>query len=411
MGGSTNADGITQELLNVHETSLSPGELTIQEATFEGSKDTVGNSEGDVNPLLLELSSMGVNDTIIQDISAAANAPNSCATTSSPFSSFLRRDSNTEEHAGNPQVVGTKSPTETPMLGTPIDSPIDTRGTPVTTEEETSQMVITRREVLAITNVLGRIPQSLLNDPDPATTSSFTFNLIEDPPKSHTKRIARRGAEGADDQNLGEPMTYSSCEDAPVPGGKRRRPKYSLRTHMMRKHPVLKFFATGPIDRQKTPYKWWCRVCRVELSLMSRGVLELLSHFRTDSHLIKEHRIRSEVPGMPLYDRHEKVLTGTALQEAKRVAKETFPIAPQLDSCRLLVGQDKLPDSSSISSPSEDVFSQISFLEHGLRHGGNIDSLIGMWNEMVRLFPGNSQESTFGCCRERLFVSIFMHIT
>ena len=275
-------------------------------------------------------------------------------------------------------------------------------------EEETSQMVITRREVLAITNVLGRIPQSLLNDSDPATTSNFTFNLIEDPPESPTKRIVRRETEGADNQNLGEPLTYSSCEDVPAPGGKRRRPKYSLRTHMMRKHPVLKFFATGPIDRQKTPYKCWCRVCRVELSLMSRGVLELLSHFRTDSHLIKEHRIRSEIPGMPLYDRHEKVLTETALQEAQKVAKETFPIAPQLDGCQLLVGLDKLPDSSTTLSPSEDVISQISILEHGLRHGGNIDSLIGMWNEMVRLFPGNSQESTFSWSRERLFGSTFM---
>ena len=75
----------------------------------------------------------------------------------------------------------------------------------------------------------------------------------------------------------------------------------------MRKHTVLKFIVTGPIDRQqKTPYKWRCRVCRVELSLTNRGVLELLSHFRNDSHLIKEHRIRSEIPGMPLYDRHEK---------------------------------------------------------------------------------------------------------
>ena len=86
----------------------------------------------------------------------------------------------------------------------------------------------------------------------------------------------------------------------------------------MRKHRVLKCFATGPIDRHETPYKWWGRVCRVELSLMSRGVLELLSHFRTDSHLIKKHRIRSEIPRMPLYDRHEKVLAGIALQEAKR---------------------------------------------------------------------------------------------
>ena len=46
--------------------------------------------------------------------------------------------------------------------------------------------------------------------------------------------------------------------------GKRRRPKYSLTGAMLKKHPVLRFSATGPLDK-KSPYKWWCRVCEVEL--------------------------------------------------------------------------------------------------------------------------------------------------
>ena len=177
---------------------------------------------------------------------------------------------------------------------------------------------------------------------------------------------------------------------------------------MLRKHPVLKFFATGPMERSKTPYKWWCRVCRVELSLMSRGVLELLSHFKTDAHLVKEHRIRLETPGWPLFDRSEKELVGSALKEATRIAKETYPIAPQLDVCRLLVGQDKLPDFIDAANPSEDVLSQIRILEQGLRHGGHVDSLVGMWDEMIRLFPGNSQASTYSWSRHRLFVSSFI---
>ena len=92
----------------------------------------------------------------------------------------------------------------------------------------------------------------------------------------------------------------------------------------------MKFSATGPLDRDKTPYKWWCRVCKTELSLMSRGSLELVSHYRSESHLVKEHRIRMEVPGMALFDKDEKELLGLSLQEAKKKAKDTYPIAPQL---------------------------------------------------------------------------------
>ena len=174
---------------------------------------------------------------------------------------------------------------------------------------------------------------------------------------------------------------------------------------MLRKHPVLQFSATGPIDRAKSPYKWWCRVCRVELSLMSRGVLELLSHYKTEGHLVKEHRIRLETTGTPLFDQNENELLGIALQEAKRIAKEMYPIPPQLDSCKLLVGQEKLPDLSTTTSPSEIIIAQISILEHGLRNGGHIDCLIGIWNEMTIHTLGASEARNFSWNHPRLFVS------
>ena len=106
---------------------------------------------------------------------------------------------------------------------------------------------------------------------------------------------------------------------------------------------------------------------------MSRGVLELLSRFRIDSHLVKEHRIRLEISMVPLYDRSEKAVAGSALQEVKRVAKETYPIAPQLDACRL---------------------------RYGLRHGGN-----GHPRSNVEV-TGDCQESIFSWKQDCLFVSI-----
>ena len=72
-----------------------------------------------------------------------------------------------------------------------------------------------------------------------------------------------------------------------------------------------------------------------------------MSHYRSESHLVKEHRIRMEVPGMSLFDKDEKELLGLSLQEAKKKAKDTYPIAPQLDPCRPLVGQDSVPDQRS----------------------------------------------------------------
>ena len=167
--------------------------------------------------------------------------------------------------------------------------------------------------------------------------------------------------------------------------GKRRRPKNSLTGSIFKRHPILKFSATGALDKDKSPYKWWCRVCQVELSLMRRGSLELISHYRSDSHLVREHRFRMEVPGMTLFDKDEKKFLGGTLQNSKKKAKDTYPIPPQLDSFRPLVGQESVPDFSAATSPTEKILSQISILEFGLRYGGSVSSLTGMYDGLVRL--------------------------
>ena len=140
---------------------------------------------------------------------------------------------------------------------------------------------------------------------------------------------------------------------------------------------------------------------------MSRGSLELISHYRSDSHLIREHRIRMEIPGMPLFDRDEKEMLGVALQDAKKKAKDNYPIPPQLDSHRPLVGQESVPDFSVTTSPTEKILSQMNIIEFGLRHVGNIASLTGMYDELVRL-TASDRLSVQNWIQQRIFVSLIL---
>ena len=111
-----------------------------------------------------------------------------------------------------------------------------------------------------------------------------------------------------------------------------------------------------------------------------------------------------EVPGMPLYDKDERELLGIAPQEAKKKAKDVYPIHLQLDSYRSLVAQESVPDFSISTSPAEKIYAQINILEFGLRHGGNIASLTGMYDELVRL-TSSDRVSVQNWSQERLFVS------
>ena len=282
----------------------------------------------------------------------------------------------------------------------------DTEGLGNIPRSEFPNVSVTRQEVLFLHNFLGRIPQAFITGEETGCGDTMALTLIDDVPQSAL--LTTSSQEEALVQSTSRTAPTYSEHNLPEVRGKRRRPRYSLTGSMFKRHPVLKFSATGPLDQELSPFKWWCRVCRVELSLMSRGSLELISHYRSESHLVREHRIRMEIPGMPLYDKDEHELLGISLQEAKKKAKDTYPIPPQLDTYRPLVGQDSVPDFSASTTPTEKIFSQINILEFGLRHGGNVASLTGMYDELVRL-TASDRLSFQNWSNERLFVSFFVN--
>ena len=266
---------------------------------------------------------------------------------------------------------------------------------------------VTRQEILTLTSFLGRIPQSIISDEGDGAHQTLSLTVVGD--VTDPTLLATSNQEDQTGPSSSRTVSTELFTDRPMASGKRKRPKYSLTVSMLKKHPILKFSATGPLDADKTPYKWWCRVCRTELSLMSRGPLELISHYRTDSHLIKEHRIRMEVPGTPLFDKEGKEIQGVALPEAKKVAKDTHPIAPQLDSCHPLVGQTVVPALGAVSSPTDKVLFQINLLEYGLRHGGHISSLVGLYEGLARLTSSDQMPSQ-NWSDQRIFVSILFSV-
>ena len=155
--------------------------------------------------------------------------------------------------------------------------------------------------------------------------------------KTQLKQKRKRSPSSTDSSNDSD-LEYSSSDGSAIidekpikkqkkkreknePVGKRAKPRHTLAGWMYHKYPILKYFVTAPADAARYPHKYRCRVCLVELSLMTKGPLEILSHYRTDSHLVKEHRIRMETPGLPLHDKYRNELTGMALKYAKERAK------------------------------------------------------------------------------------------
>ena len=328
---------------------------------------------------------------------------------SSPFSRYILHRSHEEEitspqsHLVEPELVTQANLTKTPTQILVIDE----EGRPP--EVNPGRISITRSEKLTLSRVLDQLPPGLLQGEGVEWDQPISV-MVTNVPEGDQTNLTRTYNPNVAASSRMPVVTYPPTTESSFSRGNRQRPKYSLKTHMLRKLPVLKFSATGPLDKEKTPFKWWCRVCKLELSLMSRDVLELMSHYRTEDHLVKEHRIRMELPGMPLFDRDEQELLGIPLSEAKKKAKDTYPIAPQLDPCRPLVNQASVSDLGSHTSPSEEVLSQVCILEFGLRFGGHFNSLNWVHDELVRHIPSAQQPASFNWSEHRNFVSIFLFI-
>ena len=49
-----------------------------------------------------------------------------------------------------------------------------------------------------------------------------------------------------------------------------------------------KIFVTGPLDPAHNHYKFYCRICKSNVSIYSKGAREIIRHYQSESHLRKD---------------------------------------------------------------------------------------------------------------------------
>ena len=184
-----------------------------------------------------------------QDIVSEGIVPSSSQIPSPQFSQFLSRD--TELNPPSPRVISLDAP-EQGQVGIPTNEDLENPPANLCATAESSGLSVTRQEVMLLSNMLGRIPRSFLAGGG-EQGESLPLNIVESPSDFGTAlNLTSSQEEGNTQSSLG---TFMQDPQNPEHSSsrKRQRPKYSLKTHMFHKHPVLKFSATGPIDPEKTP--------------------------------------------------------------------------------------------------------------------------------------------------------------
>ena len=68
-----------------------------------------------------------------------------------------------------------------------------------------------------------------------------------------------------------------------------------------------KIFVTGPLDPVHNKHKFYCQICKTNVSIYSKGAREIIRHYQSEAHLRKDQRWRFEHLGQ--IDKHTGLMT------------------------------------------------------------------------------------------------------
>ena len=222
------------------------------------------------------------------------------------------------------------------------------------------------------------------------------------------------GAEGQGDKNTTEADNTSGEDDRTLLEVKqnksavRPKRKHGLTTDMFHQYPFIRLFATGPRNAEQNPHKFYCRLCKKNFSLKTKGIGEIKKHFKSSKHFLLDQAYRA-ANFLPVLGKDYQEITGTALEQL-RADLPPLRAEPTLDAKRPLVGQTVIP-IANLSPDSEEVMKcQASLFIDFLSEGAPLNLLPTLWGRFGNISRHPSMCDNFNWSHARVFVSHFYFI-
>ena len=155
-------------------------------------------------------------------------------------------------------------------------------------------------------------------------------------------------------------------------------------------------FVSGPLDPLHNRYKFYCQICKTNISIYSKGAREILRHYKTQGHLRRDQRWRyeylSEVDSTTGKVTHQvrgkDVYILTPLQLEKE--KPLFIDAPLVNiGDKFPFYDDYVATFGGTANPDElRMTTQISLIGTFVPHGGDLSLLKSLWSQF-RVFTSH----------------------
>ena len=195
------------------------------------------------------------------------------------------------------------------------------------------------------------------------------------------------------------PLNVIQAEDQPQrPGGspprkKRRfvgRPGKIMKAAHFKGIQWTKMFVTGPLDPVHKKHKFFCHICKTNVSIYSKGAREIVRHYQSEAHLRKDQRWRfehlSKVDMLSGRTVHAVRGKDGHLLSALELEKEKvfFESVPLVDiGPRFPFYDDYMASAGRITCPEDlRLGTQLSLIGRANPHFGYLTVLEGLWTEV-----------------------------
>ena len=163
-----------------------------------------------------------------------------------------------------------------------------------------------------------------------------------------------------------------------------RRRVRSRRTFKMKKGyavgELAQFFVTGPTDAANKLSEFYCRLCRMDVSVRTHGEYEIIQNFQGHRHFSRNQWLRLETPGWRVLDFDRNPLPEDELERQR----ERIMLAPLVVRDREYpFREDLIPDASGNVGPQLPLLAKVSCLIDALQLGGSYQLVEKLWERFV----------------------------
>ena len=180
-----------------------------------------------------------------------------------------------------------------------------------------------------------------------------------------------------------------------------------------------KTFVTGSLDPIHNQHKFYCQICKSNVSIRSKGAREIIRHYQGETHLRKDQRWRFEhlsvtdkVTGVTKHQVRGKdghILTPLELEREKPL----FENAPLVDVGEKYPFYDEYITNSESQQTTEDqqASTQIALVGNFVPYDGNISLLQTLCSRVGEYMNYKEQFSPFDWSSATMTVSPFLLTT